>query len=121
MQSRRNSGGFTLIELMIAMAILAVVALSMANAFSTTTSASLQSDRALRVQSSLQSTYESVADVAYDQLLSWNGVVTAHGDHDVTIAANLVQVGMVELEFTVSDHRTGATLARLATYRSGEY
>jgi prepilin-type N-terminal cleavage/methylation domain-containing protein len=121
MRRRRKSGGFTFIELTIAMAILALVGLSMANAFSTTTSASLQSDRSLRVQSSLQATYESVADVAYEQLLSWNGVVSPHGDHDVTIAASLVKAGLVELEFTVSDHRTGATLARLATYRSGEY
>jgi prepilin-type N-terminal cleavage/methylation domain-containing protein len=115
MHPRRKSGGFTFIELMIATAVLAVVALSMANAFSTSTSASLQSDRALRVQGSLQATYENVADVAFEQLLSWNGVVTAHGDHDVTVAANLVQAGMVELEFTVTDHRTGATLARVAT------
>lgn len=111
----------TLLELMVAASILAIVSLALVHVFSTTTSASVQSDRSMQVQSSLQSTYESVADVAYDQLLSWNGVVTHHGEQDVTVAANLVQVGLIELEFTVTEARTGAVLTRLATYRSGEY
>jgi prepilin-type N-terminal cleavage/methylation domain-containing protein len=121
MNRHHSTSGMTLLELMISASILAIVSLSLVHAFSTTTSASVQSDRAQQVQTSLQSTYESVSDVSYDQLLSWNGVVTHHGDHDVTVAANLVQVGLIEVDFTVTDQRTGSVLTRLATYRSGEY
>lgn len=121
MQRRHANSGMTLLELMVAASILAIVSLSLVHAFSTTTSASVQSDRSMQVQSSLQSTYETVADVSYDQLLSWNGVVAKHGDHVVSFSTHLVKVGLVQIELTASDARTGDVLARLASFRSGEY
>jgi hypothetical protein len=43
------------------------------------------------------------------------------GAYDVAIATTLVQVGLILVEFTVTDPRAGTVLSRLATYRSGEY
>jgi hypothetical protein len=106
---------------MIAVCVLTLSSLALAHAFSASTMASRDSDRTVAVQSSLQTTYENLADVPYDQLLAWNGIVVQRGDHVVTVAANLVQVGLIEVELTATDARSGAALGRLATYRSGEY
>ncbi len=121
MTVRGRQRGSTLIESLIAASVLAVTSLAVVNGFTTTALSSLQSDRSLHVQGSLQAAYESLRDVAYDQLLSWNGVVAQHGDHVVAFSTHLVKVGLVQIELTASDARTGDVLARLASFRSGEY
>ena len=117
---RRAAAGFTLFELVVAVTILVLTSLSLAYAFSSSQLASERTDRAVAVRTSLETVYENLSDVAYDQLLLWNGVRVDRGDHSVTVSAALVQVGLVVVELTVTDDRTGAVLARLATYRSGD-
>ncbi len=120
-QRERASGGLSLVELLVAVAVLAVTSLALMQSFSTVSLSSYASDRAVNVQSSLQTTYESIGDVAYEELLSWNGVVVNRADHRVTVTSNLVQPGLIQLDLTVTDTRSGDVLARLETYRSGEF
>jgi prepilin-type N-terminal cleavage/methylation domain-containing protein len=113
--------GFTLVELLVATTVLAIASLAIVNGFSATTLSSIESDRSQTIQTSLQVSYENLHDIAFDQLLAWNGTVIRRGDHDVTVSAHLIQVGLVQVEFTATNHRTGTVLARMATFRSGEY
>jgi prepilin-type N-terminal cleavage/methylation domain-containing protein len=116
----QHRAGFTLLELLIAVSVLMLTSLSLAYAFSSSQLASERTDRAVVVHTSLRTVYEDLADVPYGQVLSWNGVQVNRGDHNVTVSANQVQVGLIVVEFAVTDARTGAVLARLATYRSGD-
>ena len=121
MSKRPAPQGLTLLEVVVATAVLAVVSLAVVNGFSATAISSIDSDRALKVQGSLQACYESLHDIPYAQVLSWNGVVSDRGDHRVVLSAHLVQKGLVQVEFTALDKRNGRILARMATLRSGEY
>src|SRR5262249_5298196 len=104
----RRAAGVTLIEVLLATGILLLTSLSLAYAFSTTEVASRSAERAIVARASLQSVVQGVVDVAYDQLLSWNGVSIARGDHSVRVAATLVQVGLIRVECTVVDDASGA-------------
>lgn len=117
---RRRVRGMTLVEVILATGILLLTSLSLAYAFSSTELASRSSERALVARASIESVAEGIADVAYTDLLSWNGVVVARGDQSVTVATSLVQVGLILVELRVIDGQTGAVLARLATYRASE-
>jgi len=117
-RGRRRSQGIALVEILIAVGVLVMTSLMLAYAFTSAGLSSKMTDRAVVAQASLASVVESVADVPYDQLLSWNGIASDRGDHTVTINANLAQVGLIVVEVTVRDDRTQAVLARLATYRA---
>lgn len=116
----RRQRGSTLIETMIALAVLALSALSLTSSWSMSTRAARGSDQSLAAQAALLAVYESVADVAWDQLLAWDQVTVDRGDHRVLVQANVVAVGVIQLDFTVTERATGTVVARIDTLRSGE-
>jgi Tfp pilus assembly protein PilV len=113
------SAGFTMLEVMIAASFLMMTSLSLALSYSSTGLASRQSDRSVTVQSSLESTMETLGDVNYSQLLSWNGISMNRGDHVITVGTNQVGLGLILVELVVTDQNSGALIGRLATFRSG--
>ncbi len=117
---RCRQAGLSLVELMVAIAVLAVTALILTGSWTMASRASHASDQSLAVEAALQATYDSVADVAFVELLSWDGVTVDRGDHTIAVLATLVAVGVVQLEFTATERSTGAIVGRLATLRSGE-
>ena len=117
--ARRGEEGFTLIEVLIASAVMLVTSLSLAAAFSATGLSSRSSDRAVAIQTSFESTMSGLEEVPYHELLSWNGTQVDRGDHRVEILTRRIEVGLVLVEMTAVDDGSGRVLARLATYRSG--
>jgi hypothetical protein len=117
-RSRRGIGGTTLLEVVIATAILLLTSLSLAYAFTSTEITTRSADRATNFRASLQAVAESVADVDYADLLSWNGVTVDRGDHSVVVATALVQVGLISVEVRVVDDDTGTVVGRLASLRA---
>ncbi len=119
-QRRPRQAGLGLLELMVALVVLAISALALTGSWSVATRAAHDSDQALNAQAALQSVYDSVADVTFDQLLSWDGVTVTRGDHVVTVSATQVGAGLVQLGFVAIESASGRTAGRLATLRSGE-
>jgi type II secretory pathway pseudopilin PulG len=105
---------------MVAMVVLAISALALTGSWSVATRAAHDSDQAMNAQAALQSVYDSVADVAFEQLLSWNGVAVVRGDHVVTVSATLIGAGLIQVAFVATEAATGRGAGRLATLRSGE-
>ena len=115
---RRGEQGISLIEVLIAATLLLLTSMSMAFAFGSTGLASRTSDRELATLESLESTLEILRDQPYSQLPTWNGNQIQRGDHVVTIAANVVDVGLILVELVVTDSKTGSILSRISTYRA---
>lgn len=115
-----GEAGFTLVEVVVSLALVLLTSLSMVYTFTSAGSASHSADRAVAVQLSLEDTVQVLDDQPFEQLLTWNAVERDYGDHTVTIAANLAQVGLVMVELTATDDRTGTVLGRLASYRAGD-
>jgi hypothetical protein len=118
--ARRHVAGVTFVEVMLATAILLLTSLSLAFAFSSTSLASRNSERAVAARASLESVAASVANVPFPQLLSWNGVKVDRGDHTIEITTSLSQVGLIAVELRAVDDRTGVELSRIATFRAPE-
>lgn len=120
-RSVRAQGGFALVELMITAMVVMMGCAALVLSTSSTGLATLKAEQAAVTRNSLEWLLESLADVEYDDLLSWNGVSFDRGDHTARVVAVPVSLGLIRLELTVTDDRTGATLGRLATLRSGGY
>ena len=118
-QPLRGQAGFSLVEVMFATAFIVISSVSVIYAYTSTSLASKMADRSVASQDSLQAVGESLQDIPYDQLLAWNGIIVDRGDHSVNVFANQVGVGLIMLEFVVTDDQTNTVLDRLATYRSG--
>ncbi|MBL8843502.1 MAG: hypothetical protein JNL90_18420 [Planctomycetes bacterium] len=116
---RRRRGGFALVELMVTSLVLMTGCVALVLSTSSTSLATYKAAQSTVAQNSLAWVEESLADVEYADLLSWNGVALDRGDHTARIAAQLVAPGLIGLEVTVADDRTGALLCRIATLRSG--
>jgi hypothetical protein len=117
---RRRRAGITLVEVLLATAILLLTSLSLAYAFSSTSILSRGSERSVAAGASLENVRESLAEVPYAELLSWNGVQVDRGDHAVVVTTSVVQIGLILVEIRAVDERTGVELGRLATYRAAE-
>lgn len=113
-----QQAGSTLIETVVAACLLMMTSLSLVYSYSSTGLANRLSERDLAVQVSIETVAESLLDVNYRDLLSWNGIAVDRGDHTVTVAANNSAVGLIVLELVATDDATGTVVGRMATYRA---
>ncbi len=131
--------GISLVEVMIAAALLMMTSLSMALAYGSTGLSSRVSDQILSVQTGLETVSQSLDELPFVQLLSMNGVQLkpaldpladpdaldaanqdAAAPYTIFVAVNTVELGLVLIELVAIDDTTNAVLSRFATYRSGE-
>jgi hypothetical protein len=115
---RRSEQGSTLIEMVVSACLLMMTSLSLVYTYSSTGLVNHASQRDVAIQESMENLAETLVDVPYSDLLSWNGISVDRGDHRVTIAANQIEVGLIVVEYVATDDHTGTVLHRVATYRS---
>ncbi len=119
--TRSRRSGFALVELMVTSIVLMTGCVALVLSTSTTGLATFKAEQASVTKNTLDWLLESLADVEFDDLLSWNGVSFDRGDHTARVNATTVSLGLISLEMTVTDDRTGSVLGRIATLRSGGY
>lgn len=117
-RSSPGEAGISLIEVLVCAVLLVLTCLSLVHAYTALSRSSKQSARALVVAGSIDAVSAAVVDVPFDQLLAWNGTRMDRGDHSVNVATNLLEVGLILVEFIVTDDNDGAVLGRVATLRS---
>ena len=119
-RDRRGEAGTTMIEVILTATLLIVASLSLAYSVSTSSVASKGTDRMLRVQQSLDESRETIDQLPFHELQSWDGVEADFGDHRITATILPVEDGLLLVELTARDDQTNSTVARVATYRSGD-
>lgn len=121
---RASRAGLTLIEVTIALAVVATVLIASAGSFSTSLSSARSAHRTSEAASFLQSVMEDVAAQPYDNLLSLNGqrvydtasASTAQFAADLTVFT--AAVDLVQVEAVAIDMRTNQETGRVVTQRS---
>ena len=93
--------------------------MTLALTFAATSTASTQADRAVNAQRALQSAANTVDAQPYELLLTLNGTTMTQNGLNVGLTANLVQPGLIIVEYTVIDPSNGNTLLQSATMKSG--
>lgn len=120
---RRTRAAFTLIELVIALAIIASVLVGLAGGFFASAKAVSSAQRSSRATVFLQTVLENLAAQPYDELTAFDGdrvydAAAAAGSNwavDLTVFA--AAVDLQQIEATLTDLQTNRVLTRVTTLR----
>ena len=97
-----SQGGFNLIEVTLAMAILSIVLLGVMAALTNASFAERETSDVLQSQLLLGQVVEETRSVAFDDLLSLNGTYVVKGSHRANITAGLVNPDLVRIQVDVN-------------------
>lgn len=119
-RSARARRGASLLEVLVAVAILLLTSLGLAHAFTSAGLASKVSERDSAARQSIEQMIDDLGSVPTSQLLSWNGALRDFGNHSASLAVRNVSTRLFLIEAVAIDDATGAVLATIATFRAAE-
>ncbi len=116
--------GLTLIEIVVAIAVVGGVLLASASAFSGSLSATSHAARTTQGGIFLEATMENVGAQSYENLLVldgnqvFDGAGAGNSEFSVQLAVFLNQVDLIQIQATLTDLDTGRVMGRVTTLRS---
>ncbi len=120
----RAKSGFSLLEVMIALAIVSTVLMASAGAFLTSLKGVHSARQNTRASVFLQTVLEDVSAQPYDTLPTFNGnhfydqAAQAQSKYSVTLNVFLTAVDLQQITAVLTDLKTNKVIGRVSTYRS---
>ena len=102
-RKRVREGGFNLLELAIAMAIILTILLGVMASISTASIAEMNASEGMASQLLMSQTLEEIKNTTdFAALLSFNGQTVTSGTNTATIRAQALTTGLVEIQVSVA-------------------
>ena len=113
--SARSDAGFSLVEVMIAATLLAILTFGVLGTVAVGFNSDRSSQELVRCQQYAQQVVETVKSVNYNQVPSLSGVTTTEGDLTATVTVSELAVGLLRVEIDVAHGSQPDVSAQIVT------